>query len=63
MKILCKYHRKGGEEVNKKLKSEKFKYMGLGYSGSLVVKNLPANTGDTGSISDLERSHMPIWSN
>ena len=48
MKILCKYHRKGGEEVNKKLKSEKFKYMGLGYSGSLVVKNLPANAGDTG---------------
>ena len=37
--------------------------MGLGYSGSLVVKNLPANAGDTGLISDLGRSHMPIWSN
>ena len=24
-----------------------------------VVKNSPANAGDTGSISGLERSHMP----
>ena len=27
-----------------------------------VVKNLPANVGDTGLIPDLERSHMP-WRN
>ena len=27
--------------------------------GSSVVRNLPANAGDTGSIPDLGRSHMP----
>ena len=27
-----------------------------------VVKNLPANAGDTSSILDLGRSHMP-WNN
>ena len=30
-----------------------------GFPGSSVVKNLPANAGDTGSIPDLGRSHMP----
>ena len=29
------------------------------FPGGLVVKNLPANTGDMGSIPGLGRSHMP----
>ena len=34
----------------------------LDFPGGTVVKNLPANAGDTGSIPGLGRSHMP-WSN
>ena len=30
-----------------------------GFPGGSVVKNPPANAGDTGSIPDLGRSHMP----
>ena len=30
-----------------------------GFSGGTVVKNLPANAGDTGSSPGLGRSHMP----
>ena len=30
-----------------------------GFPGGSVVKNLPANAGDLGSIPDLEKSHMP----
>ena len=30
-----------------------------GFSGGSVVKPLPANAGDMGSIPDLGRSHMP----
>ena len=30
-----------------------------GFPGGAVVKNLPANAGDTGSSSGLGRSHMP----
>ena len=33
-----------------------------GFPGDLVVKNLPANAGDKGSIPGLGKSHMP-WSN
>ena len=33
-----------------------------GLSDGSMVKNLPANAGDTGSILDLGRSHVP-WSN
>ena len=33
-----------------------------GFPGGMVVKNPPANTGDTGSSPGLGRSHMP-WSN
>jgi len=29
------------------------------FPGGLVVKNLPANSGDTGSIPDLGRFHVP----
>ena len=32
-----------------------------GFPGGTVVKNPPANAGDTGSSPALERSHMP-WS-
>ena len=31
----------------------------LGFPGGSVVKNPPANAGDTDSIPDPERSHMP----
>ena len=30
-----------------------------GFPGGSVVKNLPINAGDMGSIPDLGRSHMP----
>ena len=30
----------------------------LGFPGDSVVKNLPANAGDMGSIPDLGRPHM-----
>ena len=30
-----------------------------GFPGGAVVKNLPANAGDTGSSTGLGRSHMP----
>ena len=35
---------------------------GLGFPGGAVVRNLPANAGDTGSSPGLGRSHM-LWSN
>ena len=31
----------------------------LGFPGGSVVKNWPANAGDTGSIPDPGRSHIP----
>ena len=36
-----------------------------GFSGGSVVKNLPANTEDRGSIPGLERSHVtkPMYQN
>ena len=34
----------------------------LGFSGGSVVKNPPANAGDTGLILDPGRSHM-LWNN
>ena len=34
------------------------KTMRLGFPGSAVVENLPANAGDTGSSPGLGRSHM-----
>ena len=30
------------------------------FPGGSVVKNLPANAGDTGLIPDLGRYHMPL---
>ena len=32
----------------------------LGFPGGTVVKNLPANAGDTGSSPGPGRSHMPL---
>ena len=34
----------------------------LGFPGGAVLKNLPANAGDTGSSPGLGRSHM-LWNN
>ena len=36
-----------------------FKEETRGFPGGAVVKNLPANAGDTGSSPGLGRSHMP----
>ena len=36
-----------------------FKKIKGGFPGGAVVKNLPANAGDTGSSPRLGRSHMP----
>ena len=36
-------------------------YFILSFPGDSVVKNQPANAGDTGSVPDLGRSHM-LWS-
>ena len=35
------------------------KWWGEGFPGGIVVKNPPANAGDTGSSPGLGRSHMP----
>ena len=37
----------------------KYKRLSLGFPGGAVVKNLPANAGDTSSSPGLRRSHMP----
>ena len=37
---------------------DKFKMIMLGLPGGTVVKNLPANAGDTGSSHGPGRSHM-----
>ena len=39
-----------------------FKTMNTGFPGGAVVKNSPADEGDTGSSPGPGRSHMP-WSN
>ena len=35
---------------------------GLGFPGGSVLKNLPAHTGNTDSVPDPGRSHLP-WRN
>ena len=55
------------ESVREKLKkvqlqevlNKAFKKRSRGLPGGSLVKNPPANAGDTGSIPDLGRSHMP----
>ena len=36
-----------------------YQNFGLGFPGGIVVENLPANSGDTGSSPGLGRFHMP----
>ena len=43
-------------------RNENQNYNEGGFPGGSVVKNLPANAGDMGSIPDPGRSHMQ-WSN
>ena len=38
------------------------KMLAEGFPDGSVLKNLPAKKGDTGSVPDLGRPHMP-WSN
>ena len=40
----------------------KLKKIGEGFPGGSVIKNPPADAGDTGLIPNLGRSHMP-WGN
>ena len=42
-------------------KGNYIQYLVVGFPGSSVVKNLPANAGDMDSIPDLGGSHMK-WS-
>ena len=67
------YHNKNPQIHDKKKKNfkaarhiiyrkTKTKMTARDFSGSTVVKNPPANAGDTGSIPGLGRSHM-LWSN
>ena len=42
-----------------KLNPHGLKITKLGFPGGAVVKNPPANAGDTGSSPGPERSHMP----
>ena len=55
---------KTSNRVNEKYSKNfpEFKMYLNGFPDSSVVKNLPANAGDTGSILDPGRSHRP-WSN
>ena len=46
----------------KQVRFDTFKKNDQGFPGGAVVKNLPANAGDTGSIPGPGRSYMP-WSN
>ena len=44
----------------KKIPSKRYNYLkSRDFPGGAVVKNPPANTGDTGSSPGLGRSHMP----
>ena len=43
--------------------SMRSKLFSMGFPDAPVVKNPPANAGDTDSIPDLGRSHMPVCHN
>ena len=52
----------GGKKSNKRfILWRLFRYQNVssGFPDVSVVKNLPANAGDLGSIRDLGRSHLP----
>ena len=44
------------------MEERRIKRQGEGFPGDAVVKNPPANVGDSGLSPDPGRSHMP-WSN
>ena len=48
-------------KCNKDVLNEDIKVATLDFPGGAVVKNLPANAGDTGSSPGPGRSHM-LWS-
>ena len=49
----------GKPQINRKQPKKKKKEISLmGFPGDSLVKNPPANAGDTGSIPDLGRSDM-----
>ena len=58
--------RRHWDHIFKRLKEKycqlRILYPNRDFPGGTVVKNLPANAGDTGSIPDLGRSPM-LWSN
>ena len=57
-----KIHGPAGKGEKKLLiRSLQFKIAYLDFPGGALVKNPPANAGDTGSSPGLGRSHMP-WS-
>ena len=43
--------------------NNKSKIKNMDFPGGLVIKNLPANAGDTGSIPGPGRFHMPVCHN
>ena len=62
LKISIWYHLKNMETINIEnivhlAKNRKNKKTG-GFPGGSVVKILPANAGNTGSVPDLRRSHV-----
>ena len=52
LELISEFNKVAGYEIN----------IQRDFPGGAVVKNLPANAGDSGSIPDLGRSHMP-WNN
>ena len=48
---------------SKHYNNNKSKTKNMGFPGGLVIKNLPANAGDTGSIPGPGRFHMPVCHN
>ena len=59
MKIWEEENGYGWDENSMGLAHLKAKEQGRDFPGGPVVKNLPANAGDTGSIADPGRRHMP----
>ena len=61
-----KQEKQNSEEIEVRQEKEKLKkkiyiyiYISLGFPDGTGVKNPPANAGDTGSVSGLERSRRP----
>ena len=56
IKVILKKHKTG--KLRPSAIKAYFKTNNWGFPGGAVVKNLPANAGDTGSSPGLGRSHM-----